>query len=53
MGTFTPGAPMPIFKFPSLTFTSITRRTIVKGVDLTGWLPMLADLQINVAAEAE
>jgi len=52
-GTFTPGAPMPIFKFPPLTFTATTRRTIVKAVDLS-WLQMLAALEIDFAlAEAE
>lgn len=48
-GTFQPGAPMPIFRFPTLTFTTVTRRTIVKGVDLSGWLPMLASLEIEFA----
>ncbi len=53
-GTFQPGAPMPIFRFPTLTFTTVTRRTIVKSVDLSSWLPMLASLEINfVPAEAE
>ncbi|MCW5873137.1 MAG: pilus assembly protein [Anaerolineales bacterium] len=50
-GTFTPGAPMPIFRFPTLTFTTVTRRTILKGVDLS-WLPMLVSLDIDFA-EAE
>lgn len=48
-GTFTPGAPMPIFRFPTMTFTTITRRTIVKEVDLSSWIPMLASLEISFA----
>lgn len=46
-GTFTPGAPMPIFRFPTMTFTTITRRTILKEVDLSSWLPMLASIEIS------
>ncbi|HRN49908.1 MAG TPA: pilus assembly protein [Anaerolineales bacterium] len=46
-GTFQPGAPMPIFRFPTMTFTTVTRRTIVKGVDLSSWLPMFVSLEIS------
>lgn len=53
-GTFTPGAPMPIFRFPTMNFTTTTRRTIIKGVDLSSWLPMFASLEIElVPAEAD
>lgn len=46
-GTFQPGQAMPIFQFPTLTFTTLTRRTIIKGVNLTSWLP--TQLEISLA----
>jgi hypothetical protein len=33
-GSFQPGAAMPLFHFPTIPFTSTTRRTIIKAADL-------------------
>lgn len=46
-GTFQPGPVIPIFRFPTLTFTSTTRRTIVKEVDLSGFVPWAQQAQLS------